>query len=160
MIGAADHGGALPSCSSAVQAWYLATLAAVAAGPRRRARPGAARRVGDPGAPQGGGGPHKGATNEQRDRREAPGRSRGGFGTKACVMADSRGRAVAFAVAPGAAHELPLAPGLLRQLPRVPFWVIGDRGYSADDFRAQIWFLGTRPAIPPKCNEAAVACPA
>ena len=60
------------------------------------------------------------ATREQRDRREALGRSRGGFGTKACVVADGRGRAVALAVAPGKAHELPLAPGLLRQLPRVP----------------------------------------
>ena len=38
-------------------------------------------------------------------RREALGRSRGGYGTKACVIADGRGRAVAFALAPGQAHE-------------------------------------------------------
>src|SRR3954470_3587714 len=53
----------------------------------------------------------KGAESEQRDRREALGRSRGGYGTKACVIADGRGRAVAFALAPGQAHELPMGPG-------------------------------------------------
>jgi transposase len=66
---------------------------------------------------------------------------------------------VAFAVAPGEAHELPLAPRLLRQLPRVPLRVVGDRGYSANDLRAQIRSMGARPAIPPKSNEAAVSCP-
>jgi transposase len=40
---------------------------------------------------------------KERDRREALGRSRGGYGTKACVIADGRGRAVAFEVSsPGA----------------------------------------------------------
>src|SRR3954451_5326574 len=55
----------------------------------------------------------KGAHGEQRDRREALGRSRGGYGTQACVIADGRGRAVAFALAPGQAHALPMGPGLL-----------------------------------------------
>ena len=67
----------------------------------------------------GGCGP-KGGTQAERDEREALGRSRGGFGTKACVIADGRGRAIAFALAPGQAHELPLAPGLLNCLPDVP----------------------------------------
>jgi transposase len=98
-------------------------------------------------------------TSAQRDRREALGRSRGGFGTKACVVADGRGRAVAFALAPGQAHELPLAPGLLDRLPRVPLWVVGDRGYSSDAFRDLVWGKGARPAIPTRSNEAAVACP-
>ena len=56
-----------------------------------------------------------GADAEERDRREALGRSRGGYGTKACVIADGRGRAVAFALAPGQAHELPMSPGLGRR---------------------------------------------
>jgi transposase len=75
------------------------------------------------------------------------------------VIADGRGRAVAFALAPGQAHELPLAPGLLDQLPRVPLWVVGDRGYSAHAFRELVWDSGARPAIPTRGNEAAVACP-
>ena len=54
-------------------------------------------------------GAQKGGTQAERDRREALGRSRGGFGSKACVIADGLGRAVAFILAPGQAHELPLA---------------------------------------------------
>src|SRR3954447_22737765 len=62
-----------------------------------------------PGSPQGSGRGKKGATSKQRDEREALGRSRGGYGTKACVIADGLGRAVAFILAPGQAHELPHA---------------------------------------------------
>ena len=91
--------------------------------------------------------------------REALGRSRGGYGTKACVIADGRGRAIAFALAPGQAHELPLAPGLLGCLPDVPGWIVGDRGFASDAFRERIWNLGARPAIPPKRRDAPVACP-
>src|SRR3954454_17438917 len=55
-----------------------------------------------PGSPQGAGRGKKGATSTARDEREALGRSRGGYGTKACVIADGPGRAVAFILAPGA----------------------------------------------------------
>jgi transposase len=99
--------------------------------------------------------------------REALGRSRGGYGTKACVIADGRiadgriadgrGRAIAFALAPG--HELPLAPRPLGCLPDVPGWIVGDRGLASDAFRERIWDLGARPAIPPKRTDAPVACP-
>ncbi|MGH9477533.1 MAG: IS5 family transposase [Terriglobales bacterium] len=105
------------------------------------------------------GGAKKGGDSHERDRREALGRSRGGYGTKACVIADGRGRAIAFALAPGQAHELPVAPGLLARLPRVPKWVVGDKGYASDAFRARIWDMGARPAIPPKRTDAPVACP-
>ena len=70
--------------------------------------------------------------------REALGRSRGGYGTKACVIADRRGRAIAFALAPGQAHELPLAPGLLGCLPDVPGWIVGDRGFASEIGRAHV----------------------
>ena len=76
------------------------------------------------------------------------------------MIADGRGRALAFALAPGQAHELPLAPGLLDRLPRVPLWVVGDRGYSSHELRERVWSAGARPAIPTKRNEAPVACPA
>jgi transposase len=80
------------------------------------------------------------------------------------VIAGGRGRAVAFALAPGQAHEPPMAPGLLGCLPDVPGWVVGDRGPAADAFRdliwdMGIWDMGARPAIPPKRNDAPVACP-
>jgi transposase len=75
------------------------------------------------------------------------------------VIADGLGRAVAFILAPGQAHELPHAIPLLDRLPGVPKWVVADRGLSSHAFREHIWTLGARPAIPSKQNEAPVACP-
>ena len=75
------------------------------------------------------------------------------------MIADGLGRAVAFVVAPGQAHELPHAIPLLDRLPGVPKWVVGDRGYASHTFRRHIWERGSRPAIPAKRNEAPVACP-
>jgi len=66
---------------------------------------------------------------------------------------------VAFVLAPGQVHELPHAVALLDQLPAVPGWVVADRGYGSHGFREHIWNLGARPTIPPKQNEAPVACP-
>jgi transposase len=101
----------------------------------------------------------KGGKGPGHPAGEALGRSRGGYGTKACAVADARGRAVAFALAPGQAHELPLAPGLLDHLPEAPLWVVGDRGLASHAFRERVWSMGARPAIPPKRGEAPVACP-
>ena len=75
------------------------------------------------------------------------------------MIADGRGRAIAFALAPGQAHEVPLAGRLLDILPDVPGWVVGDRGLASDAFRDRIWDIGARPAIPPKRTDAPVACP-
>ena len=80
------------------------------------------------------------------------------LGPKPLVIADGKGRAVAFAVAPGQAHEVPLAPGLIDKLPAAPGWIVGDRGLSAHALRELIWDSGAKPAIPPKRNEAPVAC--
>ena len=101
----------------------------------------------------------KRGTGAERDQREALGRSRGGFGTKAVVLVDSHGRAVGFVLAPGQAHEAPLAPALLSMVPGGPGWVVADKGYSSDALRAQAWDRGARPAIPAKRNEAPVRCP-
>src|SRR5829696_8461479 len=101
----------------------------------------------------------KGGTSAECDAREALGRSRGGYGTKACVIADASGRAIGFALAPGQAHELPLAPLLLTLLSIIPAWIVADRGYASHAFRDLIWYLGARPAIPSKRHEAPVACP-
>jgi len=75
------------------------------------------------------------------------------------VIADGLGRAVAFILAPGQAHELPSAIPLLDRLPGVPKWVVADRGYSSHAFRQHIWECGSRPAIPAKRTEVPVACP-
>src|SRR5215217_2400023 len=134
-------------------------VAAPGPGARRPTRDDISRWHQHPGSPQGGGRGKKGATSKARDEREALGRSRGGYGTKACVIADGLGRAVAFILAPGQAHELPHAIPLLECLPGVPQWVVADRGLSRHAFREPIWSRGARPAIPSKRNEDEVACP-
>src|SRR3712207_5889749 len=98
-------------------------------------------------------------TNSERDTGEALRRSRGEFGTKACVIADGLGRAVAFILAPGQAHELPHAVPLLECLPGVPKWVVADRGHASHASREHVWNLGACPAIPSKHNDEEVACP-
>jgi transposase len=75
------------------------------------------------------------------------------------VIADALGRAIAFRLAPGQAHELPDAIPLLDTLPGVPSWIVADRGYSSHSFREHIWSRGAKSAIPAKANEAPVACP-
>ena len=75
------------------------------------------------------------------------------------MIADAHGRAIAFRIAPGQAHELPHAVPLLKRLPGVPKWVVGDRGYTSHRFREHIWSMGARPTIPPQRHEVPVACP-
>lgn len=75
------------------------------------------------------------------------------------MIAHGTGRAVAFALAPGQAHEPPQAVALLARLPGIPRWVVADRGYASHAFRGHVWTMGARPAIPPKRNEEQVACP-
>src|SRR3954468_6646306 len=143
-----------------VAPWRLGAAAGSgAAAGRDRGRDGVPRRNQHPVAPQGRRRGQKGGSSEQRDEREALGRSRGGYGTKACVIADAAGRAIGFALAPGQAHELPLAPLLLTILSIIPAWIVADRGYARPAFRDLIWHLGARPAIPAKRNEAPVARP-
>ena len=75
------------------------------------------------------------------------------------MIADGAGRAIAFRIAPGQAHELPHAIPLLDCLPGLPKWVVADRGYSSHALRGHIWDAGARPAIPSKRNETQLACP-
>ncbi|KTR07082.1 transposase [Aureimonas ureilytica] len=137
----------------------LGETAGAGSGARRQARHGVPGRDEHPRPQTSGRCQPKGGSAKERDGREALGRSRGGYGTKACVMADGAGRAIAFRLAPGQAHELPHAVPLLDRLPDVPKWVVADRGYTSHAFRQHIWDMGARPAIPPLRHEAPVACP-
>ena len=60
------------------------------------------------------------------------------------MIADASGRAAAFRVAPGQAHEAPQAVPLLGRLPGVPGWVVADRSLSSHAFRERVW--GSRHA--------------
>ena len=74
------------------------------------------------------------------------------------MICDGRGRAIAFALGPGQAHELPMAYGLLARLPSIPRHVVCDRGYAGHAFREHIWALGSRPTIPPRRTDPDVRC--
>lgn len=100
-----------------------------------------------------------GGSAAERDNREALGRSRYGYGTKACVIEDGRERAIGFRIAPGQGNELTHAIPLLDLLPGLPKWVVVDRGYSSYGFREHTWTTGARPAIPTTRNEEQLACP-
>ena len=97
-------------------------------------------------------------TSRASAEAQALGRSRGGYGTKGHVLADARGRAMAFVITPGQAAELPQAEELLGFLPGTPVWTVADRGYSSHALREAIRDLGARPAIPTRSNEAPVIC--
>lgn len=71
------------------------------AGARRRSGQGLPRRQQRADLPEGAGRHQKGRSAAERDTREALGRSRGGHGSKDCLIADGRGRAIAFRIAPG-----------------------------------------------------------
>jgi transposase len=101
----------------------------------------------------------EGRTAEESADAQALGRSRGGYGTKGHVLADAGGRAIGFLLTPGQDAERPQAGKLLEFLPGTPVWTVADRGYSAHDLRMAIRDLGSKPAIPTRRNEAAVACP-
>ena len=104
-------------------------------------------------------GAEKGVNSAERDMCEALGRSRGIYGTKACVIADGHGRAVAFALAPGQAHEVPLAPDLVDSCRACRAGWLATGGYASDGLRALVWDIGVRSAIPSRRTDAPVACP-
>ena len=89
----------------------------------------------------------------------ALGRSRGGYGTKACLVSEGRGRALGFALLPGERSELKAAERLLVAVRRLgPLGrVICDRGYSSASWRAGIRLLGGEPVVPSNRTHPQVA---
>lgn len=127
------------------------------AGARCSTRHGVPRRREPAGAPNGGRGCRDDRPAAEQDPREALGRSRGGYGTKAGVIAHRLGpRLVAFRLASGPAQELGHAVRLVGQLPRGPEWIFGDRGDTSHVFCEYIPDIGASPAIPPQRHEAPV----
>ena len=76
------------------------------------------------------------------------------------MICDGGGRAIAFTLGSGQAHELPMARGLLARLPGTPLHVVCDRGYASHALRDHIWTMGARPTIPPRRTDPPVRCDA
>ena len=76
------------------------------------------------------------------------GRSRGGFGTKVCAVADDAGRLLSMVLLPGQASDLGGARAAVLALPSPAGLLVADRGFSAGWFREWLAGLGIRPVIP------------
>jgi len=85
----------------------------------------------------------------------ALGRSRGGWGTKAHLVCDRRGRPIAALLSAGQAHEARLfeqamSLALARGRPQA---IAGDKGYSSGRIRAWIEAAGALDVVPTKSHE-------
>jgi len=80
---------------------------------------------------------------------QALGRSRGGYGTKACTVCDGAGRAFGFTLIPGQASELRAAPGLLlaAALLGTIRRVVCDGAYSSAAWFALMMEVGAQPVV-------------
>ena len=104
-----------------------------------------------------GGSPKKGADAQESLKRQALGRSRGGFSTKIHVLCEGAGLPISVLLTPGQAHESTMLDGLLSSVkiggkpgaPRQRFDVVsGDKGYDGAAQRTTIREHGSVPMIP------------
>ena len=79
------------------------------------------------------------------------GPSRGGNTTKIHALTDVIGRPFRLLLTPGNVHDLAAAPELLAELEGAQY-LLGDKGYDADNLRALVRKQGARPVIPGKAN--------
>jgi transposase len=80
-------------------------------------------------------------------KKEALGRSKGGFSTKIHVLVDALGNPLRLLLSPGQQHDITLAKALITGYEHIPF--IGDKSYDADHFTIN---LATDSCIPPRKN--------
>ena len=101
--------------------------------------------------------PPEGGRGEGGAASHALGRSRGGYGTKACAVCDARGRPLGFAPLPGQAAALRAAPLLLALAARLGaiLRVVRDASYSSAALRALIRALGAEPVVRPNPTHSA-----
>lgn len=81
---------------------------------------------------------------------QALGRSRGGFSTKIHVTVDGLGNPLRLRLTAGQRNDVTQAEAMIADLSFA--YVLADRGYTGQDFRAQILDSGAQPVIPSKKN--------
>lgn len=87
---------------------------------------------------------------QKKDKKQALGRSRGGFSTKIHVNVDALGNPLRFRLTGGQRHDITQAENLITgyNFERV----IADRSYDAEDFLLLIAELEAEAVIPPRRN--------
>lgn len=141
--GAVVEGGAAPHTLVAPGGVGARVRAAARRGPPRPRR-GVPRRHQRPRPPEGRRGKGGPSANSL-------GRSRGGYGTKACAACDARGLPLGFALIPGQASELRAAPALLLLAAHLgPLGrVVCDGSYASAPWLALIEEAGATPVVRP-----------
>ena len=98
---------------------------------------------------------HQSPTLRVRRKRGAKkqkiGPSRGGNTTKIHILTDVIGRPFQLLLTAGNVNDVSAAPELINQLEGAQY-LLGDKGYDADNLRALIREQGSRPVIPGKAN--------
>jgi len=102
-----------------------------------------------------GAGPRLGRRRKRGTRRQAFGRSRGGFTSKVHCLGDARGRPLAFHLTGGEAADCQSYQTLIELPECAPGALIGDKGYDSDAIRNDLRARGIRPVIPPRSNRKA-----
>ena len=99
-------------------------------------------------------------SSEENARKNALGRSRGGYSTKIHIVTDQKGLPLAISVTPGQAGETPEFVSLLNSIPfslfrtsKRPKAIAGDKAYSAKATREFLRTKGITDAIPKRENE-------
>ena len=99
-------------------------------------------------------------STEENAKKNALGRSRGGYSTKLHVATDQKGLPLAVTATPGQAGETPEFQNLLNSIPfslhrkaKRPKVVAGDKAYSAKATRDYLKRKGISDAIPTRKNE-------
>jgi len=82
--------------------------------------------------------------------QQALGKSCGGFSSKIHAKVDSFGMPLNFILTAGQEHEINSAESLLGD--ELSDYLLADRGYDSDIFRAILQLRGTEPVIPGKRN--------
>lgn len=78
------------------------------------------------------------------------GRTKGGLNTKIHALVDNQGRPASLILGSGEAADVKVAPLLLSGV--MAGFVVADKAYDTDSFRALLDQLGVIPCIPPKEN--------
>ncbi|WP_429807211.1 IS5 family transposase [Ensifer sp. B1-9] len=84
-------------------------------------------------------------------RRQAIGRSRGGWTTKVHALTDVLGRPYALMLTAGNVSDVKAAPALLERAGPMRY-LLGDKGYDANSLRKALRENGTSPVIPGRLN--------
>ena len=85
-------------------------------------------------------------------RRNALGRSRGGFSTKINARTNADGLPIGVVITPGQAHDVTAYDALMAEVDADPAHMLADKGYDSDPVRRDIRERGGEPEIPTKAN--------